>query len=457
MSFPASPLALRIEIHLAGVWEDITGYVLTEEDITISRGRADWAADVDPGECGFILDNRGGRFSPRNPRSEYFGRLTRNTPIRVGVQYGSATLWRFHGEVSAWPSRWDLSQSMQWAPIKSFGPLRRWRAASTPLKSALHRHIMASAPRAYWPLTDGPQTQNARSEVGGNIVYATVLEGDSDAQPQWASFDLAAHMEPIAQTPEGVTRGFLRGYVRGNNRPTSFAVDFLRAGMGGFDSFGIELEAAGTDPDHFLHLGFDHTQKDLIVSLKTITEETGSTVILGGPFAQPAAYTDEPHMFRLAVDRLSASTAQWRVIMDGREVGIGTFALPPRGPVRWGYDYWVPDDQLATTVALGHVVVWDGATAPPPADVLSALAGYAGETAGERIARVSGEAGIPLEFVGDPADTAAVGPQGLAAPLELLGEAARVDGGILYESRESLSLVYRTCRSRYNRGHTLAP
>lgn len=457
MSFPSSPLDLCVQIHVGGEWDDITGHVLTEQDVTISRGRSDWASDVDPGRCSLVLDNRGGRFSPRNPRSPYYGRLTRNTPLRVGVRHGSQTLWRFHGEVTAWPARWEPSQTMQWAPIEAAGLLQRLSTASTPLQSALRRFIMASDPVAYWPLTDGERTQTAHAAVGGNLAYLNIREGDLNSPMRWASFDVAEWLEPLAQTPENTVRGLLRGFIRGPSRPENWSVDFIRAGVGGFDSMGMELAGAGTDADpaNFWYVDFDPTTQQIMITRKSVGDTTSSVGAVAPPLSVPTAFDERAHMFRFEHTRANASTTRWRLYMDGQQLATGTFGIPPRPPVRWIYEWFTPDDGVATTVALGHITVWDYGTAPTPSEMMLAFHGHSHETAGARIARVAEEAGIPVEFVGDPDVTHVVGPQGLMSPLDCLREAARADGGILYESREDLSLVYRTSRSRYHRGRTL--
>lgn len=56
--------------------------------ITYSGGRQDEASQVDAGSMNLTLDNRDGRFSPKNAAGEYFGRLRRNTPCRLGVVSG---------------------------------------------------------------------------------------------------------------------------------------------------------------------------------------------------------------------------------------------------------------------------------------------------------------------------------------------------------------------------------
>src|SRR3546814_10320628 len=54
-------------------------------------GRRDWATETDPSTLALRLNNGDsrvaagvqGRYSPRNPRSDLFGKIGRNTPIRV--------------------------------------------------------------------------------------------------------------------------------------------------------------------------------------------------------------------------------------------------------------------------------------------------------------------------------------------------------------------------------------
>lgn len=85
MAFPDSPAGVKVELQLAGTWTDITSKVYTRDKIKMRRGRASEAQNVDPATCAITLDNRDGRFSPRNPTGLYYGLIGRNTPLRVKV------------------------------------------------------------------------------------------------------------------------------------------------------------------------------------------------------------------------------------------------------------------------------------------------------------------------------------------------------------------------------------
>ena len=93
MAFPATPLPIVVELDLDGTWTDITSYVYQRDQIRITRGRSDWADQVDPSTLNLTLDNRDGRFSWRKPDGPYFGLIGRNTPIRVSVDIGESYMY----------------------------------------------------------------------------------------------------------------------------------------------------------------------------------------------------------------------------------------------------------------------------------------------------------------------------------------------------------------------------
>lgn len=452
MAFPRDPLAVRVEILVDGQWTDITGDVYTREDITISRGRRDEGSAVDPGRCSFVLNNRDGKYSPRNPRSPYFRRIGRNTPVRVSVVHGGKVIPRFFGEISSWPPRWDLSGADVFVPVEAAGILRRLGAGAAPLQSALQRFYMSRSPLAYWPLTDGPDSWTGASVAGNGGWITRVFSEGGNQRPQWAEYDLASWMEPVSRIP-AAERGRLRGTVR-RTTSTSWTVEFIRGGMGGFDSFAVELDNAGHSTDAWWHFGFDHTQQSLYLSYAELGANSSSTGIVVRDFSVPDAFTADPHLYRLTVNA-SGSSSAYQMWMDGVMLRSGTYNVPPRRVRALSYEWWTPDDGTAEAAGLGHVVLWDTSSAPLPAESLDAFRGHEGEAAGRRIERVCAEAGIPFAAVGDLDNTQPVGPQELTAPLENISSAVLVDGGILYEARDSATLVYRTNRSRYNGGREL--
>jgi len=97
MTFPQSFLDTRIELLLAGVWTDVTTYVKPTDPVQITRGHPDEANGINPTVCSLTLNNRSGRFSPRNPLGPYFGNLGRNTQMRLSVPE-NGTYLRMEGD-----------------------------------------------------------------------------------------------------------------------------------------------------------------------------------------------------------------------------------------------------------------------------------------------------------------------------------------------------------------------
>ncbi|WP_330478675.1 hypothetical protein OG301_26720 [Streptomyces platensis] len=88
----AFPLDIRTELHLAGAWTDISPDVYVRDQKVISRGRRDQGAATDPSSLSLTLNNRDGRYSPRNAESPMYGLIGRNTRVRLSVPSGSSYL-----------------------------------------------------------------------------------------------------------------------------------------------------------------------------------------------------------------------------------------------------------------------------------------------------------------------------------------------------------------------------
>lgn len=85
MAFPDSPLPIRQEIYVDGGWEDVTEYTRNSDNISITRGANGDQTSISSSSCNFVLNNRDGRFSGRNPLSPYYGLIGRNTEYRVST------------------------------------------------------------------------------------------------------------------------------------------------------------------------------------------------------------------------------------------------------------------------------------------------------------------------------------------------------------------------------------
>jgi hypothetical protein len=94
------PLPITVEMLYDAAWNNITSDTRQTSDISMRWGRADEASVAAPNELGLTLNNGRskinpavtGRYSLRNPRSDLFGKISRNTPIRVRLGATDAAL-----------------------------------------------------------------------------------------------------------------------------------------------------------------------------------------------------------------------------------------------------------------------------------------------------------------------------------------------------------------------------
>jgi hypothetical protein len=83
VAFPETPLDLRLELLVDGAWAKVPTYA--RDRVEVQTGRRELAAVTDPGSLGITINNRAGRYSPRNPLSDLYGKIGRNTPCRLSV------------------------------------------------------------------------------------------------------------------------------------------------------------------------------------------------------------------------------------------------------------------------------------------------------------------------------------------------------------------------------------
>lgn len=101
------PLDIRTELHLAGAWTDISPDVYVRDQKVISRGRRDQGAATDPSSLSLTLNNRDGRYSPRNAMSPLYGLIGRNTRVRVSVPGSGTPYLQLEGDGSKFVSTPD--------------------------------------------------------------------------------------------------------------------------------------------------------------------------------------------------------------------------------------------------------------------------------------------------------------------------------------------------------------
>lgn len=105
-AFPLSPLDTRVEVKTGTVWTDVTDWVYQRNPVTITRGRPDETSNANPSSCALTLNNRAKQFSPRNPTGPYYGKIGRNSPLRLSLPSAAGTVLRLE----------DDNTSYAWCP-----------------------------------------------------------------------------------------------------------------------------------------------------------------------------------------------------------------------------------------------------------------------------------------------------------------------------------------------------
>lgn len=451
-----------VELFYNNAWNDITEDVLVRDGIRITRGRPDQSSRVPPSTLDLSIKNTDGKYSPRNPESPLYGLIGRNQPIRVSLAgvpvsgYGG----RFWGEVESWPQRWNVKGSDVWAPITANGIMRRLNAPGTaaPSWAPLRRSILAGEPDAYWPLEDGTDASQAGSGLSrldpmmpsGTVTFEApdrfYAHGSSGAANLAAGGTLKGYtLIPSSPAVSAITDGFEVEFVVGWDQaiPADDTNLVLQVTDSRNQTFGVAV-----------HL--DSQRYFAVVDPAGVLDYQGVTPVEAGVLY---------HLRMVVAINPAGALEQTLYLNDGgleaqKNGGATTSIGSPRWVLINGTNTAL-DYQPANPDTFGHVAVW--ATTRANWDTVNGETGYAvsetfgfnPETAVERITRLCDEEGVTVTFIGDTDEAEQMGPQRTDTFLNLVNDAADVDGGILYESRNSFGFVYRIGYSLYNQDPAL--
>ncbi|PBC71587.1 hypothetical protein BX265_6197 [Streptomyces sp. TLI_235] len=441
---------IQVELFVDGLWTDITSYVMTRDGsyrVNISRGQPNESGRTEPSRCTMQLNNRDGRFSPRNPTSPYYGKLGRNQPLRFSVPSGNDKSYRFWGEVSEWPVGWDTTGNDVWVDLEAAGLLRRLGQGQSPIGSSLYVDLANGGTLnpvvAYWPCEDGSTATRIASAIDG--VPDMVISGS----PSLAAFTSFVCSQPL---PTLGTTGVFTASIPAYTTPVATMVRFLLAiPSGGATSGQVLCYFTGTGSMKRWEIYYDSSGGGL-VGLRG-RDSTGAVVFdttsggfsLNGELAQISAELVQDGadvdctLYTTIVGTSSAAATSGTA--TGRTVGVLN-GLAVGGA-------------LAAT-AIGHIRVQTSSAAPTDVLVEDQLTAYAGEPAADRIFRLCRLAGISFHLVGDFRDAVAMGAQTSHTVLELIQECVAADGGLLFELLDRVGLGYRTRVNLENQSSALA-
>lgn len=442
--------AVQVELFYGGAWRSAPAYV--RDGISISRGAGGEGQDAPPSAASLTLDNRDGTYSPRNPTSALYGLAGRNTPMRVTAD-GSV---RSVTEAASWKPQTSVGRHDAWTAVEGGGILRRLQQGRTPLRGSLPRQMAGLSPVAWWPLTDGRDSDYAASGLPGGTPMTELGAVD------WAAVTgPGGDRSPVPQFMTG------ESYCGSLWAPVNITGEFTIDAWVRFESPGLDNRAIAL---MWFTTGTAVSQWELEVGTSSFDEVPFFTVSRHLPGSTSATSGDLPidndfHRLRVKARQIDPATVGARTYIDDTQIGsestfagtLGTLTHVAVGNygLAFGTDPLNDIPYGVTSLSVAHLSVWDSID---DADLptYAAGTGYAGETAGERFLRLGVEEGVTTLVDGDETDTQAMGPQPTATLVDLLRECVRTDDGLMCEPRGQLGLTMRPGRSRYNQTAALA-
>lgn len=389
-----------------------------------------------------------------------------DTAGRTWTLVGSATVAagnqpvypRFYGEIAELPLRSDISGKDKTVPVKAAGLLRRINQGSQPVNSGLKGYLLAQHPVTYWPLDEGSEADRGWP-AAGTYKGSSIHRALGYSVQTFGDGVLATHLAPgmrMNDTNPGSFYDFLSGYVHSSvSSPNALAWDFVfraegnnmtawifrcdvigTGGVGTIDRWELQFRPSATNTMKLV------LYRDLWADVIFITD-FGNTAALD-------AMTDGllHHVrFQLTV---SGADVLYNLYMDGVSVLSGTRAsynLRKTHEITITYDRQTSEN----LTALGHVAVYETvANIPDLATVVNLVQGYAGETAGRRLERLTVEAGYTFASTGDLDATMPMGVQFEDYYSNQIAEIETTEAGIVADPRDQLALWLRTRASLYN-------
>lgn len=436
---------------------DVTAFTYVRAGINITgMGRTDGTSPIQAAQLTMTLNNRSGRFSPKNTGGAYYPYIARNVQVRVSVSSQSVTGvaytgFRFWGEVAEWPPRWDPGARDITAEVVANGIWRRISQLQTTLGSAFTRYNSltltgVNAPRCYWPMEDGTGsgqlvdfdsvagTANAvqsfiTGATGLSLAASTDFKG-SDGIPVLNAAKITATVPAGGTATVNCTRFLISVPKAGDSASGTTNWNLAEVNSSGtIAKFEVYLNATGT-----LLVQLRNSGGSVVASGTTTTNVRGVPVLASCELTTSGA--NVAFAFRIITPGAAGITESMTGTVTTASVGAITSVTFGRANV------------LMDT-AVGQLSVTYGAV-PLMVPAAYALNGYIGEFAMDRFTRICGEMGIAAETIGTASTTAAMGPQMDDHLADILQVIETTDCGLLFESRGQFGLGYRSNASMAN-------
>lgn len=392
--------------------------------------------------------------------------LVGNTNTNITVSYDDFEIRVpvFAGEISEWPQERDVTGGNKVVGITAQGVKRRFAQGKSLAKSALYNFTInangnnQTDPFVYWPLEGGEMTGLDTLDVMGTtsrLAFNQPNTGSSIGKIKWGGDtsrpgslrsptitgggSLNATLEPPSDSRNWAVQWQQRMSFREGSTATFQTVALPGGGHitvipnqpAGSSTLSIGLQAPGIVNNAMMTYTFDSEEAvdewhTFAVSAETLVGFPGDT------------------SFFLYVDGVFADSHT--------QAGLSTAAL-----VYLGFAS-LPDS--TGNIAIGHITVYTGSEIDMGAwdnlGVNAAALGHPGESATQRVDRLSDEYGFEYDWIADEfpfldENGKPMGAQRVETLLFLLDACERINGGILYEQKSTLGIHFRELTSMLSR------
>lgn len=398
ITYPATQLTVKVEllgIVTAGVWTDISHYVLYDSQVVIQRGQGiEDKADGTPNTITLTLNNVDRRFSPRNVSGPYYGRLKQNTRCRVSYDAGTGLVQRAEYEIPDFaPNR--KAGSLPTLRIEAVDKRKRYARSAPPLNSPIYASTIAAHPVAYAALEESNEaTRVTLSSTTGSVASSGVIDFAGD---------------------EGLLGAKTAVKLTANSFISLNSTGHFFAGHWQVDWF-MKIPAAPAADTRMMMIYSSGTlvRWDFVVGPGSYrlrgVDNTGAAVIDTGPFALSGVFINQWMHVRVMLNQTSATNYDYLLVTFPADLSALGAALSgsTTGSVGGASRAQIEPQTGMDGVSLGQLAIYDAYNFSA---VDGSGDGYSGEHPTDRFLRLCAEEGIPAVVRSNGTDDVMMGVQ----------------------------------------------
>lgn len=369
---------------------------------------------------------------------------TPNTWLLTNSAEISNSDYRFTGELSKLPQRWDKTGSDVFVPTSAADLIQRLGQGAKPLNSAMFRNLTSFDLDGYWPHENDAESLQITAYVGDTGKMSDGRFGTTDGFPGTAG--------SLTFTDDaGAASAF--GIVGRPNTGICYTLFAFRL---------PSIPAGSRTIMNFYYASGSVFRASIAVTATTytltITDDDGVVLDTSNTSFGTGGEPDQWVAMRLLMTQNGANVDwDWGWYPAYSEVffGVsGSFAGTEGRPRSWSSPGWTGKGDGAQ---LAHVVLAREDLGFADFSFYGSVNGYIGEKPSARFARLCREQNLPYWILGRLVDDGGssledgMGPQRALKFLDLVGECANVAGGFLYGPRDKFGLAMRTRYSLLNR------